>query len=73
MVYYYIPQSQSTKKNLAEQCGNDDENYDENVVKTVSKYLARMKACWGPEFKPSVEEIVDYRGDMAILSVGFLW
>ena len=65
MVYYYIPQSQSTKKNLAEQRGNDDENYDknydENVVKTVSKCLARMKACWGPEFEPSVEEIVDYR------------
>ena len=36
-------------------------NYDENVVKTVSKCVAHMKACWGPEFEPSIEEIVDYR------------
>ena len=35
-------------------------NDDENAVKTVSKCLARMKACWNPEFKRSVEEIVDY-------------
>ena len=35
-------------------------NDDENAVKTVSKCLARMKGCWGPEFEPSVEEIVDY-------------
>ena len=35
-------------------------NNDENAVKTVSKCLARMKGCWGPEFEPSVEEIVDY-------------
>ena len=35
-------------------------NDDENAVKTVSKFLARMKGCWGPEFEPSVEEIVDY-------------
>ena len=35
-----------------------DENYDENAVKTVSKCLACMKACWGPEFEPSVEEIM---------------
>ena len=34
--------------------------YDENAVKTVSKCLARMKACWDPEFEPSVEDIVDY-------------
>ena len=36
-------------------------NYDENAVKTVSKCLAHMKACWGPEFEPSIDEIVDYR------------
>ena len=36
-------------------------NDDENAVKTVSKCLARMKSYWGPEFKPSVEDIVDYR------------
>ena len=36
-------------------------NDDENAVKTVSKCLARMKSCWGPEFEPSVEDIVDYR------------
>ena len=35
-------------------------NDDENAVKTVSKCLARLKGCWGPEFEPSVEEIVDY-------------
>ena len=35
-------------------------NDDENAVKTVSKCLARMKGCWGPEFEPSVEEIVNY-------------
>ena len=35
-------------------------NDDENAVKTVSKCLARTKACWNPEFEPSVEEIVDY-------------
>ena len=35
-------------------------NDDENAVKTVSKCLACMKGCWGPEFEPSVEEIVDY-------------
>ena len=35
-------------------------NDDENAVKTVSKCLARMKSCWGPEFEPSVEDIVDY-------------
>ena len=32
-------------------------NDDENAVKTVSKCLARMKGCWGPELEPSV---VDY-------------
>ena len=48
-------------------------NYDEIGLKTSSKYLARMKGCWDPEFEPSVEEIVDYRWDMAILSVRFLW
>ena len=32
-----------------------------------------MQAYWGPEFEPSVEEIVDYQWDMAILSVRFLW
>ena len=47
-------------------------NDDENAVKTVSKCLARMKSCWGPEFEPSVEDIVDYRWYMAILSVRFL-
>ena len=47
--------------------------YDVIAVKTVSKCLACMKACWGPEFEPSIEEIVDYRWDMAILSVRFLW
>ena len=71
------PESQSTKKNSANRWGNYeviyDENYDENAVKTVSKRLACMKACWDPEFKPSVAEIVDYRWDMAILSVCFLW
>ena len=36
-------------------------NYDENAVKTVSKYLAHMTGCWNPEFERSVEEIVDYR------------
>ena len=38
-----------------------DETYDVIAVKTVSKCLARMKACWGPQLEPSVEEIVDYR------------
>ena len=60
---------------------NDDESYDENYdeiydeigVKTASKCLARMKGYWDLEFEPSVEEIVDYRCDMAILSVCFLW
>ena len=32
-----------------------------------------MKGCWDPEFEPSVEDIVDYRWDMAIFSVRFLW
>ena len=50
-----------------------DENYDEIRVKTASKCLARMTGCWDPEFEPSVEKIVDYRWDMAILSVRFLW
>jgi hypothetical protein len=71
------PESQSTKKNSADLWGNYDENwwwnYDEIAVKTVSKCLAPMKGCWDPEFEPSVEEIVDYRWDMAILSVRFLW
>ena len=48
-------------------------NYDEIGVKTASKCLARMTGCWDPEFEPSVEEIVDYRWDMAIFSVRFLW
>ena len=26
-------------------------NDDENAVKTVSKCLASMKSCWGPEFE----------------------
>ena len=34
--------------------------YDEIAVKTASKCLARMEGCWEPEFKPSVEKIVDY-------------
>ena len=29
-------------------------------MKTASKCLARMTGCSGPEFEPSVEEIVDY-------------
>ena len=52
-------ESQSAKKNSAEQRGTC--NYDENAVKTVSKCLARMKACWGPEIEPSVEKIMDYQ------------
>ena len=35
---------------LRQKCGED-----------CSKYLACMKACWYPEFEPSIEEIVDYR------------
>ena len=31
-----------------------------------------MEGCWDPEFEPSIEEIVDYRRDMVILSVRFL-
>jgi hypothetical protein len=37
---------------------------DEITVKAVSLFqnvLARMKGCWDPEFKPSVEEIMDYQ------------
>ena len=56
---------------------NDDETYILlwwNCCETVSKRLACMKGCWDPEFKPSVEEIVDYRWyNMAILSVRFFW
>ena len=37
-----------------------NETYDEIAVKTASKCLAHMKACWDPEFEPSVEEIMDY-------------
>ena len=36
-------------------------------MKTTSKCLALMKGCSDPEFEPRVEEIVDYRQDMAIL------
>ena len=32
-----------------------------------------MTGCWDPEFEPSVEEIVNYRWDVAIFSVHFLW
>ena len=32
-----------------------------------------MKGCWDPEFEPSVEEIMDYQWDMAILLIRFLW
>ena len=49
----------------------DDETYDEIAVKTASKCFAHMKDCWDPELEPSVEEIVDYRWYLAILSV--LW
>ena len=42
-------------------------------MNTASKCLARMKGCWDLEFEPSVEEIMDYRWYMAILSVRFLW
>ena len=56
---------------------NDDETYDEIcdviTLNTASKCLARMKGCWDPKFKPSVEEIMDYRWDMAILLIRFLW
>ena len=38
-----------------------DETYDVFAVKTVSKCLAGMEGCWDPEFKPSIEEIIDYR------------
>ena len=38
-------------------------------MKTASKCLARMTGCSDPEFEPSVEEIVEYRCHMAILSV----
>ena len=50
-----------------------DETYDVIATNTASKYLAHMKGCWDLEFEPSVEEIVDHRWDMAILSVRFLW
>ena len=33
-----------------------------------------MKDYWDPEFKPSIQEIMDYRSYiMVIHSVGFLW
>ena len=51
----------------------NDESYDVIAVNTASKCLARMKGCWDLEFEPSVEEIMDYRRYMAILSVRFLW
>ena len=55
------PESQSTKKirpTYDEIMMN--KTYDVIAVKTVSKYLARTKGCWDPEFEPSVEEIMDY-------------
>ena len=71
------PKSQLEKKNLANLWWNYDETYDEAydviALNTASKCLAGMKGCWDPEFEPSVEEIVDYRWDMAILSVCFVW
>ena len=51
----------------------DNETYDEIAMKIVSKCLALMNGCQDPKFKHSVEEIMDYRSDMAILSVCFLW
>ena len=52
----------------------DDETYDEVAMKIVSKCLACIKGYWDPEFKPSVQEIMNYRSYiMVILSVGFLW
>ena len=38
----------------------------------LSKYLARIRACWGPEFEPSVEEVwtID---EIRRFSVCFLW
>ena len=59
---------------------NDDENYDETydethdviAVNIALKWLAPMTGCWDPEFEPSVEEIIDYRWYMAILSICFL-
>ena len=41
------------------------------LVKTATKYLARMEGCCEPEFEPCIEEIMDYRWDLAILSVRF--
>ena len=81
MYMYYVssPNQQKTIRLTDEviMWCNDDENYDENydeyTVMTVSKCLARMKACLGPEFERSIEEIVDYRWDMVILSFRFLW
>ena len=40
----------------------DDETHDDEIaVKAVSNFLAHMTGCWDPEFKPSVEEIMEYR------------
>ena len=63
------PESQSTKKKIWP-------TYDEMMMKLLwrlSKCLAWIKGCWDPEFKPSIEEIMDYRWYMVILSVRFLW
>ena len=53
------------KINYDEITMNDDETYDIIVLNTASKRLGGMK---GWEFEPSVEEIMDYQWDMAILS-----
>ena len=44
---------QSTHMHLQMNSNKDSEQ----VTKLM---LACMKGCWNPEFKPSVEEIVDY-------------
>ena len=71
------PESQSEKNKSAYLWGNFDEIYDEIYdemrLRTVKNCLARLEGCWDPEFETRLEEIMDYRWDMAILSVRFLW
>ena len=47
------PESQSTTK--------IQPTYEVILMKAILKCVAHMKDCWDPEFKPSVEDIVDYR------------
>ena len=73
---YILSPNQQKRIRPTDEVINDvinNESYDVIVVNTASKYLARMTGYWDPELEPSVEEIVDYRGYMAILSVRFLW